>query len=324
MSAALEARYRAALRWYPRAWRAENADAIVGTMLDQADAAGRSTPLPGELRNLASSGMSRRFERIAPQVVRDRVAAVALGIGTAYALIMLVASEWAPLATSGPFNQWMSSNPGEYRAPSTIGFGPFASVMVLEYGLWILAFVLVMLGWSRSAVVVLLLTVPLLAVIRSLRTDEIAVLQPTTFALVVVALVAVLATVGRPARLRRRTVVALPIATAAVAVGFLVVSGDPSLFAGRLSTVGGTMGVLNAPLFGGLLVLGSVVLAVRRQRAWAVAAVVSAAPWLGVTTLIFFPLVIGIPLGGLVILICLAIAGAVWKASRAGRTSALS
>ena len=324
MSAELEARYHAALRWYPRAWRAENADAIVGTMLDQAGAEGRTSPLPGELRDLASSGLGQRFERVAPRVVRDRVAAIALAIGVAYAVIMFVASEWAPFATSGPFNQWVSSNPGEYRAPSSVGFGPFASILVIEYGMWILAFVLVVLKCSRSAVAVLLMSVPLLAIIRSLRQDDIAILQPTTFALIIVALLAALATVGRPARLQRRTVVALAIGAVAAAVGFLVISGDPSLFAGRLSAIGGTMGVLNAPLFGALLVLGAIVLAVLGQRAWTVAAVMAAAPWLGVTTLYFTPLVIGIPVGGLVGLICLAVAAVVWKAPRLGRTSALS
>jgi hypothetical protein len=84
------------------------------------------------------------------------------------------------------------------------------------------------------------------------------------------------------------------------------------------------MGVLNAPLFGALLVLGAIVLAVLGQRAWTAAAVMAAAPWLGVTTLYFTPLVIGIPVGGLVGLICLAVAAVVWKAPRLGRTSALS
>lgn len=325
MSAALEARYRAALRWYPRAWRAENADAIVGTMLDQADADGRAVPSRGELRNLASSGVSQRFERVAPQVVRDRVAAISLAIGTAYALIMFVASEWAPFADTGPLNDWMlSGSDGSWRLPSTIGFGPFASILVIEYGMWVLAFVLVMFGLSRSAITVLLLTVPLLAIVRSLRQDDIAILQPQAFWLIIVALLAVLAAVGRPARLQRRTVIALAIGAAAVAVGFLVISSDPSLFAGRLSVTGGTPGVLNAPVFGGLLVLGVIVLASRRQRTWAAAALVAASPWLGVTTLIFAPLVISIPLGGLVMVACLAIAAVLWKAERPRRTSAPS
>lgn len=313
MRAALEARYRAALRWYPRAWRADNADAIVGTMLDQADADGRTAPLPGELRNLASSGIGRRFESIAPQAVRDRVAAIALAIGTAYALIMFIASEWAPFAPTGPRNGWVIPDSGPtYVDLSTVGFGPFASIMVLEYGMWVLAFVLVLLGWSRRATAVLLLTVPLLAVIRSLRSDDIAVLQPTTAALIIVALLAVLASVGRPARLHRRTLIYPAIAAAAAAVAFLVISGDRTLLQGRLST-GATLGVLNAPIFGVLLVLVAIVLAIRRQRAWAVAALVTAAPWLALTVLYFTPWVIGMPLGALTGLACLAAAALLWN-----------
>ncbi len=324
MSAELEVRYRAALRWYPRAWRAENADAIVGVMLDQADAEGRSVPSRAELRNLASSGLSQRLESIAPQAVRDRVAAIALGIGTAYALIMFVASEWAPFASTGPRNGWLLPDSGPvYRDLQTVGFGPFASILVIEYGMWVLAFVLVMLKYSRSAIVVLFATVPLLVVVRSLRSDDIAILQPTTAALVVVALLAVLATVGRPARLHRRTVIAMSIGAAAAAVAFLVMSHDQPLFQGRLSA-GATLGVLNAPIFGGLLVLAAILLAIRRQRAWAVAALVAASPWLALTTLYFTPFAIGFALGGLVGMLCLAIAAVVWKANRPRRTSALS
>lgn len=42
----LEIRYRQALRWYPRSWRAANADAVVGVLLDVADAEGRAAPHP--------------------------------------------------------------------------------------------------------------------------------------------------------------------------------------------------------------------------------------------------------------------------------------
>lgn len=34
----LEARYRAALRFYPESWRLENEEAVIGTLLDRAEA----------------------------------------------------------------------------------------------------------------------------------------------------------------------------------------------------------------------------------------------------------------------------------------------
>lgn len=324
MSAALEARYRAALRWYPRRWRAANADAIVGTMLDQAEAEGRTTPLPGELRDLAASGVSTRFERFAPQVVRDRVAAIALAIGTAYALIMLVASEWAPFAISGPFNQWMPSIAGETRVPSSDGFGPFASVMVLVYGLWLLAFVLVLLKYSRSSRAVLLLTLPMLAWIRTLRFDDIGALQASTPGLIIVGLIAVLAAVGRPAAVPRRALLAMIVVIAALVSALMATNAVPAIYEGRLSAAVGTFSVLHAPGYAAVLLIAGAALAVRHQRAWAVAAVVSAAPWLALASLYVVPYVFAVPVGLGLAVLCMTAATLVWRATRPRRTSALS
>ena len=287
MSAVLEARYRAALRWYPRAWRAENADAIVGTLLDQAEADGRSTPLRGELRNLASSGMSRRFESLAPQVVRDRVAAITLAIGFGGALIMFLFGEWAPFATRGPFNQWMSLTPGEYSAPSSVGFGPFASVLVIVYGLWIVAFVLVLLRFSRTAIAALLVTLPVLAWARTLRFDDIGSLQPTTFTLLVFGGLAVLASIGRPARVGRRTLVAVAAASVATAVTWMLAGPITTLHEGRILP-SSMLVVLFAPAIGGLLLIAAGIAGAAGRRAWSVSALVAASPWL-----LFSPLYVG-------------------------------
>ncbi len=322
MSGVLEGRYRAALRWYPRAWRAENADAIVGVMLDQADADGRTTPLPGELRNLAASGMSRRLERVAPQVVRDRVAAIALAIGTGHALIMFVAGEWAPFATTGPATGWTLPDGTEFREYSTAGFGPFASAMVIVYALWVVASALVLLRLSRIAIVPLLLTVPVLGWIRSIRSEDIASLQPQTFMLIVIGGLAVLATIGRPARVSQLRIVA--IAAAFLYVGMLAslaFSSSTPIFDGRLSPQSAPVWVLFAPVFALVLVLAGAALAVRRHRAWATAAFVSAAPWSFLAALYFLlswePTLVAVGAAGL----CLVAAILVWngRASRSRR-----
>ncbi len=303
MSAALEARYRAALRWYPRTWRDENADAIVGTMLDQADADDRSTPLPGELRNLASAGIGQRFESVAPQAIRDRVAAISLAIGFAGALIMFVFSEWAPFATRGPFNQWMSPNPGEYSAPSTVGFGPFASVLVIVYALWIVAFVLVLLRVSRTAIAALLLTVPLLGWVRTLRFDDIGTLQPTTFALIVLACLAVLASIGRPARIGRRVLLAITATTLVAVVAWVLGGPMITYFEGRISA-DSLFVMLLAPAIAGLLLIAAAIAGIAGWRAWSASSLVAAAPWLLFAPLYFVfslpqGLGIGIALAGL-------------------------
>jgi hypothetical protein len=313
VSAALESRYRAALRWYPRSWRAANADAIVGVMLDQAEAEGRVVPSRGELRDLAGSAIRTRIESVAPRAVRDRVAAVALAIGTAYALVMLIGAEWAPFATSGPANQWMLPDDGSsWREPSSVGFGPFASALVIVYALWIVAFVLVLLRLARAATALLLLTIPVLGWVRGVRLDDIAVLQPTTFVMILTALIAVLASVGRPARVGRAVLPLLVGVVVALALVVMTWGGRSPLYEGRLSPVGAASAILDAPGFALILLLAAIVLVIRRQRAWAVAALVSAAPWLVVTAMYFLPMVVAFAVGGVVALLVLAVAYRVW------------
>ena len=40
--------YRRLLRWYPRSWRARHGEALLGIMLDEAEAVGRSRPTVGQ------------------------------------------------------------------------------------------------------------------------------------------------------------------------------------------------------------------------------------------------------------------------------------
>ena len=40
--------YRRLLRWYPRSWRAYHGEALLGIMLDEAEALGRSRPTVGQ------------------------------------------------------------------------------------------------------------------------------------------------------------------------------------------------------------------------------------------------------------------------------------
>jgi hypothetical protein len=61
----LEKKYRAAVRWYPRRWRRANGDALVGTLLDRAEAEGRAHPNHSELRNIRVIGLGKRLAAIA-------------------------------------------------------------------------------------------------------------------------------------------------------------------------------------------------------------------------------------------------------------------
>lgn len=63
MTGALERRYRRSLRAYPPAWRAENEEVVLGTLLDVAESEGRDRPAPGERWTLATDGLAHRLDR---------------------------------------------------------------------------------------------------------------------------------------------------------------------------------------------------------------------------------------------------------------------
>lgn len=56
----LERQYRKAVSWFPRAWRRENEDALIGLLLDQADGQGRVRVSAADRRNLAWNGLRQR------------------------------------------------------------------------------------------------------------------------------------------------------------------------------------------------------------------------------------------------------------------------
>ncbi len=302
MSAALEGRYRSALRWYPSPWRAQNADAIVGTMLDQADADSRRAPLPGELRNLAASGIATRIERFAPHVVRDRIAAVALALGFTSSLIMFVFAEWAPFATTGPWNNW--TLPGEVLyVPATLfetsGFGPFASANVVVYALWIVGFALAMFRFSRTAAVVIALTIPVLIWINSLpRYDEVVSMRVSTLGFIILGGLALLVAIGRPVRVGRPAI-GLTVAAALLAT-VAVLALNPPILNGRLWAYI-PVSMLNAPLLWVLMVFAGIQFAVLRRRAWSAALLISSVPW----AILFWKIFGGSALA-LVVLLCIA------------------
>ncbi|MCI2957178.1 hypothetical protein MN032_05695 [Agromyces atrinae] len=63
MTRDVEARFRAVLRWYPRAWREQNGEVLVATMLDAAEAEGRTAPSASDHGNAALHGTAARIDR---------------------------------------------------------------------------------------------------------------------------------------------------------------------------------------------------------------------------------------------------------------------
>lgn len=77
-------RYARMLRWYPKAWREENGAALLGAMLDSADAHGRLKPSTGERFSSVAHGVGTRLD--AKLATRSGIAAivVALAVGVIF------------------------------------------------------------------------------------------------------------------------------------------------------------------------------------------------------------------------------------------------
>ncbi|MEV8252486.1 hypothetical protein AB0O95_00825 [Rhodoglobus sp. NPDC076762] len=140
-------RYLKLIRWYPASWRARNGDAVVGTLMDADDAAGRSYPGAADRSALVAGALHERF--IAPE---------RLGRSNSAALIAAVI-----------FSLWYASvitwSPGlEY--PVTLG--PFSNPVVLASGMLVVALVLALFSRARAARFVALLSVATILTIGAL------------------------------------------------------------------------------------------------------------------------------------------------------------
>ena len=189
MSAALERRYRSAVRWYPAKWRASNADAVVGTLLDVAEAENRDRPRASELRNLVANGLLARFawiDRLYPSAVRDRAASLALGFGFSVAVITFFFYEWAPLAHTGYVDKVYGPAPE-----------PFASGGSILSFLWIAALLaaVIRLGWLAKLLLVSTLGY---SIWFAFGFEQSSVFErPNPLPIVVLALMAIVALTGR-------------------------------------------------------------------------------------------------------------------------------
>lgn len=146
MSGLLESRYRRLAGWYPRVWRTRNEDAFVGTLLDVAEAAGRTTPTHYERASIFTHGLTARIDRIISSNIRNAASTIALTVGTGVAFAEFMMSSWAP---------WV------HVAPSLGSIdrvnGTFFDNGFLFAGLWIIALIAALTqhwGIGRGALLV--------------------------------------------------------------------------------------------------------------------------------------------------------------------------
>lgn len=187
---ALEQQYRAVLRWYPRNWRDENEDVVVGTLLDVADADGRDRPRMSEVANLAVNGLltrTRMLPAIVPSAVRERTATVALAAGAAISLTAMMQLEASPHRHAHVFGSDIAS------------FGPFASPAILVYIVWLVALLASVAGFTLSSRLLAVSTIPVAISSRVVADAADMLLRPTWTFYALLLVLAIFTTLGSPA-----------------------------------------------------------------------------------------------------------------------------
>lgn len=191
---ALEQHHRAALRWYPAPWRARNEEVVLGTLLDKAEADGRTRPGPSERVNLAAHGIANHFRGLPsaiPSPIRNRTSTAALAIGAAISLA-------ATMQLEGPPARYI-----EFFGAEPATFGPFASPTVIVYIAWIIAFFAAIAGRATATRLVAAATIPLTIGTRIFADASDMFLRPTWTFLGLLLLLSLLVVVGSPAPGRR-------------------------------------------------------------------------------------------------------------------------
>jgi hypothetical protein len=139
VNSALERRYERMLSLYPRSWREENGQVVVGTLLDMAAEQGRTGPTVAERADLAIHGLLTRLGLVLPAAAREGVATVALSTGAAFGLFYFYFCGWAPMVRDREIvREWYA-------------FGPFVNPGVILCALWFATFVCALFAWNRAS-----------------------------------------------------------------------------------------------------------------------------------------------------------------------------
>jgi hypothetical protein len=201
--AQLESTYRRAAAVYPRSWREEQGDELVGVLLDVAAGQGRTKATIGELVNVVVLGLATRcsfaFGRISA-ARRDTIAGTATVLVTYLAVALLLLGEWGPWIRPGSL-RWRPT--GEGFSERLANFGPFTSLAALVCLGILAAFLAVVFHRPRIQRPVMLIVAALSVVLPALS-DLANVLAPPPPVMFIVAGLALLTLVGRPGRSRPR------------------------------------------------------------------------------------------------------------------------
>ena len=147
------------MRWYPRQWRRANEEAMLGTLLDQAESEGRQEASASERSAIAKGGIAQRFGL---PVRGQRLRLVPLTAGILLSVFYAALIIWSP----------HTSYPGS--------LGPFANPSVVTCALLVLAFMAALLVRGRLASI-LALTAALVEVVIGVLAVAHPALGPDTW-----------------------------------------------------------------------------------------------------------------------------------------------
>ncbi len=138
----LDERRFARLLWaYPAHWRARHGAAMLGTVMDAAEHAGRDRPTPGERAELMGRGLSQTLLGWMPGGMRAALGEAALATGFALAVVLFWFHWREP-------NVWRGSSSS--GADLFCAFGPFANPGVVVCALLVAAFALAFTPWRTA------------------------------------------------------------------------------------------------------------------------------------------------------------------------------
>lgn len=281
----LQRSYRRLLHCYPRSWRRHHEDEMVGVLLDQAEATGRSTVPVATALDLVGHGLEERLEvglRWLPLRVREQTALVALVAGAGLSLVLLVGEMIGA-------HYRMPPESVEHYGASFIS-GPFLTIGVGLYLAFMTAALLVVRGHGGPARLLLLAAV---GYAWWMHREFFAGGYPAPRVMVLVlfaglGLLAALATLRLDRRARRRTLSWGAGFVGAVLVGLLISRPVLEGSVGTMATSGNVAFAALAvvlPVVGGASVLTAALLT-RRHPGWPSAIAIAAFPVVFFCTLV--------------------------------------
>ena len=135
MSAGAERQARRVLRAYPKAWRDAHGEALVGTLLDTVEGAGRNRLTWAEIADVLGQGLLQRARKAVATSAGRLLGAAGLAVGGALALAGLILGELAPRYADNA--AWLGAEQARQQAAGlTAAFGPFPTTGPVLYLAW--------------------------------------------------------------------------------------------------------------------------------------------------------------------------------------------